>query len=388
MPRKIKINLDYLRPNSSFIYPLYSEEGKLILEARMPLTSQKIKNIVESYGNTVYYTDTGEKPVIPAYRMKTAYNKSKEIMDEIFKTDKLTRSTYREAEKVIETIVSDLTSTEIDTISLLKDLKSHDEYLYNHSVNVGILSTVFAIKLGAFSPEEIKFIALGSYLHDIGSTKIDRQLLNKEGRYEVSELQKMKRHPQLGYEILKGIDKISPVVLQSVLFHHEKLNQKGYYQLPYETLPHFPKIVSVCDIYDALTSKRPYRGPFSSSAALKALVNSIDIHFDYDLISAFINRVAPVLNHSQSFYSANEFCELNSKELAVITEIGMKDFLRPKVRVFFRFMRQGNKLRVSYYNSPFNIDLQDDQNRKITKMINNQEQINAIKKRLEERQFI
>ncbi|MCU0846175.1 MAG: hypothetical protein MUC76_14795, partial [Spirochaetes bacterium] len=81
--RKIKIDLEYLRPDNSFIYPLYSKTGEMVLEARAVLTAEKIASISEKYGRKLYYTDTGERAVIPAYRMKIAYNKSREIMEEI-----------------------------------------------------------------------------------------------------------------------------------------------------------------------------------------------------------------------------------------------------------------------------------------------------------------
>ncbi len=386
--RKIKIDLDYIRPNNSFIYPLYSEEGQLILEARAVLTSERIKEIKERHGRTLFYTDTGQRPVIPSFRMKIAYNKSKEIMDEILHSDKLTKAAFRSAEKVVEEIVNDLSASEVEAINLLKEIKTYEEYLYNHSVNVGILAALFAMKRDIFSQDEIKYLTLGAYLHDIGEIKIDRQLLNKEGKLNITEIQKVKRHPQLGYEILKGIEKVNPVVLQTVLFHHEKFNNRGYYQLPYETLPEFPKVVSICDIYDALTSKRPYREALSASFALKALVNSIDIHFDYDIISDFINKVGPILNHTQSFYALNDFCELNTQELAMVTQFGVNDFLKPRVAIFFKFSRQGNTLSVNYYKSPIEIDLQSDPRRKITKIINNQHQITAIKQKLEERNLL
>ena len=202
VPRKIKIDLDYLSPNNSFIYPLYTSTGEKILEARVILTAEKIREVRERYGNILFYTDTGDRAVIPSYRMKIAYNMAKEIMDEILHTEKLTRTAFRDAEKVVEEIVNDLNTTEINAISLLKDLKSHEEYLYNHSVNVGILTAVFAKKRGTFSVDELKYITLGSYLHDIGSTRLDKQLLHKEGstRFRNSEDETA---PQLGYEILK-----------------------------------------------------------------------------------------------------------------------------------------------------------------------------------------
>jgi hypothetical protein len=192
----------------------------------------------------------------------------------------------------------------------------------------------------------------------------------------------MKQHPQFGYEILKNIPGIHPVVLQTLLFHHEKHNYKGYYSLPYDLLPMPPKIVSICDIYDALTSPRPYRNQISPTNALKFLVNSIDVHFDYDLISEFVNKTGPLLSNAQSFYAKGDFCALNTKELAMIIDFNLNDFMRPKIMIFCKFQQHQSKLRVRFYDNPVYVDLADDRSRYLTRIIDNRKHINAIRGKL------
>lgn len=387
-PKQVKINLEYLRPNNSFIYPIYSSEGEKILESRVVLTADMIKKIILKHGSVVYYTDTGDRAVIPSFRMKIAYNQSLEMMEEIVRTEKLSRASYKVAEKVIEEILKDLSSAEVEVISLLKELHSFDEYLYNHSVNVGILTAIFSKKMGAFTPDEVRSVTLGAYLHDIGEKKIDKQLLNKKDKLDVSELQKIKRHPQIGYEIIKAVDKSNPIVHQAVLFHHEKFNNRGYYQLPYENLPMFPKIVSLCDIYDALTSERPFRAAWPPSQALKSIVNSIDVHHDRALIHGFINIMAPLLNNTQSFYATGEICALNTQELALISEFSPRDLMKPRVRIFCKFLNAKGKLAVQFYSRHFDVNLEEDRTRHITKILNNNQQVEAIRVKLRERGMI
>lgn len=384
--KKVKINLEYLSPNASFIYPLYSEGGEKIVEPRVILTDKKIAQIISQFGKIVYYVDSGERAVIPVYRMKIAYNTAKEIMEEIAKTEKLGKSTFREAEKLVEDIISDLNVSEIEAVNLIKDLKSYDEYLYNHSVNVGILAAIFAKKLDQFSSEEVKNLTLGAYLLDIGLKKIDKQLLNKEDKLNITETQKIKRHPQLGYEILNKMGSIDPIVLQSVLLHHEKFNNRGYYQLPYEHLPLYPKIVSICDVYDALTSERPYRkDPFSPREALKLILNSIEVHYHYELVSSFVNLMNYLLNSEQFFYSVNDICELNTNELALIREPNVQDLLKPRILVFCKFYKEKNKTSVNFYRKPFGINLAEDNSRRMRKILNNQRQIDQINRMIQER---
>jgi HD-GYP domain-containing protein (c-di-GMP phosphodiesterase class II) len=383
--KKVEINLDYLTPNRSFIYPLVSENGERILDERITLTSEKIKEIREKYGNIIYYKDSGKNTIIPPFRMKIAYNKSHEILDEVSRTQKFSKASYRETERVIEEIIGDLNNSEIEAIHLLKDLKTHDEYLYSHSVNVGVLTAVLAKLLGNFSAEDIKHLTLGAFLLDIGEMKIDRQLLNKEGKFNISDMQKMKRHPQLGYEILKAIQGISPIVLQTVLFHHEKYNNKGYYNMPYDNLPSPPKLAAICDVYDALTTKRPFRDEINPARTLKILYNLAGNHFDYRLMYGFINKMGPMLNNTQSFYARNDILELNTDELAMVKDFGIIDSLRPKILVFCKFERTESRLSVKFYDRPIEVDLQKDGSRRISKFINNAGQIDAIRLKLNER---
>jgi len=385
--KTIKVDLSYIRPNSSFIYALYSDEGKKILNPRIILTPSRIKRIIDNYGHVIYYNKSEFGSPIPQKKLKVAYSTSKEIMDEVSKTQTISNKAYTEAEVMIEDILGDLESTEVDSIDLLKDLRSYEEYTYNHSVNVGLLSAIFAIKMEVLSKDEIKYLTLGAYLHDIGKMKIDKQLLNKKGKLNISETNKMRRHPQLGYEIVRKVRNSNPIVEQSILFHHEKFNTKGYYKLPYEYLPVFSKIVSLCDIFDALTSNRPYRRAVSTPNTLKAIVNSINNHFDYNIISQFINMLSPILNNKESFYYKNEICELksiecHSNELALIKIPGKTDLLKPQVLIFCNLLKNNKKTTAKFYKTPFNIDLQHDSSRKMIKLISNHYQIEKINKML------
>lgn len=385
---KVKINLDYIRPNSKIIFPLYSPDDIKILDERTPLTVNKLKEMKLKYGNIVYGLDSIDNGIIPKKHFDAAVDNSREIINEIALTDKLTKETYKGAENVIETIIQDLSSSEIEALKLLKNLRYFDDYIYQHSVNVGILSALMAKLTGDFSQEQIKNLALGAYLLDIGLIKIDREILKKKTVYTYRDMQKMKQHPQFGYEILKNIHGIDPIVLQTLLFHHEKNNYKGYYQLPYELMPLPPKIVSVCDIYDALTTPRPYRNPYSPTNALKFLVNSINIHFDYELISNFINYLGPLLNNTQSFYTLHDFCELNTKELAMITNFNMHDYMKPVVTVFCEFRKHKNKIAVRFYDHPIEVNLEKDNKRLMTKIITNHVQLRYIMSKLKEKGMV
>jgi putative nucleotidyltransferase with HDIG domain len=382
---RLKIDLTYLGTDSILIYPIYSDSGEKILDARTVLSIEKIDNIIQKHGKIVYYSFSEEMGNVPNHRISSALNKSREVMDEILKTDKISKEKYKESEELIELILDDLVSSETDTIRLLKDLNSFDDYTYNHSVNVLLLSSVFSTKMKRFNPDELKSLLLGAFLHDIGKMKLDKQLLQKKGKLNITEFQKMKRHPQLGYEIIKSVASYNKVVQQVILFHHEKYNNNGYYGLPYENLPIFPKIVSVCDVFDALTSKRPYRNATSPANALKIILSSMNKQFDYELISQFINILGPYVNNAKHFYGRHEICELSTHELGLIVNLGDKDILKPEVVIFCKYEKIRNQINVKFYDRPFRVDLQEDTSRIMTNILSNEYQVQLIKNKLLEK---
>ena len=385
---RLKIDLTFLGPESVLIYPLYADNGEKVLDARTALSIEIINNIIQKHGKIVYYSFSEEMGNIPNHRIYNALHKSREIMDEIVKTDKISKTKYKESEELIEVILDDLVSSETDTIKLLKDLNSYDDYTYNHSVNVLLLTSVFSHKLKKYTMEELRSLLLGAFLHDIGKMKLDKQLLNKKGKLNVSEFQKMKRHPQLGYEIIKNVASSDVIVQQCILFHHEKFNTKGYYGLPYENLPMFPKIIAICDVFDALTSRRPYRNASAPANALKIILNSTNNHFDYELINRFINILGPFVNNTKHFYGKHEICELDSQELALIVKLGERDILKPEVVIFCKFQKAKGRVNVKFYEKPFKVNLENDNKRLMINILSDEYQVLSIKNKLLERSLL
>lgn len=387
--RKVEIDLDYLMPDTSFIYPIYSPDGDKLLNEREVLTQSKINSIREKYGNKVYYApsekDTG---IIPSYVYDRALNQTKSVLNDIIITNKFTKETYIKSEQIIEDILSELNSREITAINLLKNMKSYDEYLYYHSINVGLLSALLVKKRRKYKGNEIKSVVLGAYLSDLGKIKIDKSLLYKPDRLSEDELMEMKLHPQMGYNIIKSLDGIDPIVLQTILFHHERFDDEGYYSLPYESLPTSPKIVSICDMYDALTTPKPYRQAYSSSEAMKLIVNSVDKQFDREIVSDFVNLMGALLNNSQAFYRKGDFCILNTGEISLVSEINPRDMMKPRMMVFAKFEESGVKASLRFYQHPIEVDLAKDMNRKLSTIIMHQKLIDAIRNKLKEKRML
>jgi len=385
---KVKIDLNYVHPNTSFIYPLQSEDDTRILDARVVLSKTLLSDIIRKHGHNVFYLKNVTEKTMPPHLINEAAVQTRSILEEITHTEKISRASFNKAERVVENILRSLDFAEIKAINLLKDVKTFDDYLYQHLVNVGILAALFARKIGTIPDDDVRHLTLGAYLIDIGIMRVDRQLIKKQGQYDITDIMKMKRHPQLGYEMLKNNVEINPIVLQTILFHHERYNGKGYYGLPYENLPFPPKLVAICDTYDALTSKRPHREPFTPSRTMKILVNSIEVNFDYKLVHDFIYHLGPMLGLDESIIAQNQFCELSTSEFALVKEQGERNHLKPKVIVFCKFSRIGKRTEVSFLKHPIEIDLIYDTDRYITKILTNEKQISIIKDRLSEKKLL
>jgi len=387
--KRVVIDLDYIMPETSFVYPIFSSDGEKLLNEREVLTASKIKLIREKCGSKVYYSPLEkEGGLMPDYVYKKAFNKTKEVMDAVLYTDKFTKTGYDKSEELISEILEELNKKEISAISLLKDIKNFDEYLYYHSINVGLLTALMIKRRRKFSKDEVKNIVLGAYLCDLGKVKLEKTVLDKPERLSEEETMQMHLHPQTGYNIVKALEDINPIVLQTILFHHEQFDDEGYYSLPYESLPSSPKIASICDMYDALTSPRPFRQAYSPSESMKFILNSTDKKFDRELVSDFLNGMGSLLNNSQFFYRKGDFCILNTNEVSLVSDISKLDIMKPKVMVFARYDYSGEKATIRFYENPIEIDLMKDLNRKIESIVMHHKLIDALRKKLVEKKTL
>lgn len=387
--QKVSIDLDYITADTSFVYPLYSEDGKKLLDEREVLSAAKIRYIRGVYGSKVYYYIPGGSDGLVSGRIyHKAWNHTKKVLDEILSTEKFTPDAYKRTEEIINDIIEELKSKEMSILTLIKDMRSFDEYLYNHSINVGMLTALLAQKKRLYHGPEFRKVVIGAYLSDVGKMKLEKEVFNKPDKLTEEELIRMRLHPQDGYNMLKGIDQVDPVVLQTILFHHERFDDEGYYGLPYDSLPSSPKIVSICDMYDALTSPRPFRQAYTPSGALKIITGTIDKKYDRQLVTDFVNMAGSVLNNSQSFYRRGDFCQLNTGEVSVVSEIGTWDILKPKVIVFARFENIENRSTLRFFNNPIEVDLAKDMNRKMDGIMMHPKIIEAVKMKLKDKKML
>lgn len=207
----------------------------------------------------------------------------------------------------------------------LSRLKTCDEYTYMHSVAVCALMVALARQM-KLSEEQVREAGVAGLMHDVGKMMISPAILNKPDRLTVDEYETMKHHPQAGLEILQRSQRVTEAVMDVCLHHHEKVDGSGYPSgLKGEEISVFAKMGAICDVYDAVTSDRPYKKGWDVARSIREMA-SWKGHFDETILQHFVKTVG--------IYPVGALVSLKSERLAVVIEQGEKSLLHPKVKVF------------------------------------------------------
>ena len=212
-------------------------------------------------------------------------------------------------------------------ISLAR-LKVADDYTYMHSVAVCALMIALSAKLG-LDDEKTREAGLAGLLHDIGKMAIHLDILNKPGKLTDAEFMSVKEHPVAGHQMLLNATGVGKIALDVCLHHHEKMDGSGYPdRLSGDQISLFARMGAVCDVYDAITSNRPYKQGWCPAESLRKMADWCTGHFDDAVFQAFVGSVG--------IYPVGTLVRVTSGRLGVVVEqqIG-KSLLKPKVKVFF-----------------------------------------------------
>ena len=220
----------------------------------------------------------------------------------------------------------DVISGDANGLIHINDLKDFDEYTYHHSLSVSMLSMATGRVLG-LKDDELQRLGRCAMLHDIGKQMIPADIIKKKGKLTDAEFATIKTHPILGANNLKTNSLGDVELWNGVLFHHEKVNGSGYPKgLKGKDIPLFSKIISVADVYDAVTSYRSYRLPMLPSEAFAVISKDINVAFEYDIVKAFFAKL--------DLYPINTILELSDGRLGLVVEAEGASRLRPTIRVW------------------------------------------------------
>lgn len=215
----------------------------------------------------------------------------------------------------------------------LIQLKKHDDLTFTHSLNVAVISLFIAKFLG-LKDEELANLGLGALLHDLGKLVIPPEILNKPSKLSEEEYEIVQKHPLSAKNILDEKTQLSEKVKEIPLQHHEKIDGSGYlFHLTKKEISILSRIVAVADVYEALTSNRPYRKSLPIPEVVEYLMGNAGYKLDDKVVGAFIRHLSP--------YQVGDLIKLSTGEEAVVSRINPVLPFRPIIRIKKRD-EQGN----------------------------------------------
>jgi HD-GYP domain-containing protein (c-di-GMP phosphodiesterase class II) len=253
--------------------------------------------------------------------------KSKQAVVSMFQEVRMGKAIDSEAaNSLVEEISSSVNRNPGALISLAR-LKTADDYTYMHSVAVCALMVAVARQMG-MKEHDTREAGMSGLLHDLGKAMMPSEVLNKPGKLTDEEFRIIKGHPEAGHKILLESKSVGDVPLDVCLHHHEKTDGSGYpHQLKDEQISIFAKMGAVCDVYDAITSNRPYKAGWDPAESIRKMGEWCKGHFDERIFQAFVKSIG--------IYPVGSLVKLRSGRLAVVVDQTGVSLLAPKVKVFF-----------------------------------------------------
>jgi len=213
-----------------------------------------------------------------------------------------------------------------DALISLVRLKTSDEYTFMHSVAVCALMIALARQLN-LSSEMVVQAGIAGLMHDVGKAVMPAEILNKPGKLTAEEFETIQGHPEAGLDMLRVSEHFGVEVLDVCLHHHEKIDGTGYpHQLQGAQISLFARMGAVCDVYDAVTSERPYKKPWGPADAIHRMAEWQG-HFDFDIFQAFVRCVG--------IYPVGALVRLESGLVGIVIEQHETSLLTPSVNVFY-----------------------------------------------------
>lgn len=311
-----------------------------ILSSDNELKGQELQKVVSAKG--IKYITLKSLP-FGKRNIAAVYNDAIDIVKDTFAEVRAGRIPKTEKVAEIVTEITDHVLEDHNAMIGLTMIKNYDDYLFNHSVNVGILSVSIGKTMG-YAKEKLLVLGIGGLLHDIGKIDVAEDIIRKPGGLSYEEWEMVKLHPVQGSKILERMGNIDKIIPQIVFEHHIGYDHSGYPTKEGELHP-LGIIITTADVYDALTTLRVYKQPYPPASAIKIMQNLSGRHFDPNTLKIFVNMFG--------IYPIGTMVRLCTNEVGIVIKVEQKHTDKPVIKLLF----DSNGIKI---DKPFNVDLTKD----------------------------
>lgn len=324
-----KIRLSEVRPGMILARSLLSRKGQVLLASGVKLTEEYLYKLRALHIKTLFIHDARyEDIIIPEYISLETQQRALAILSTTM--ERIHDKKTFEIDAICD-IASDIVEELIlqPSISIqLTGIATHDDYTLAHSLNCAIYTTLLA-RFCNFTVPQMKEITCGALLHDVGKIKVDKKIINKPDRLTEKEFGIIKEHPQSGFNLLvKKRWEISSLVAHMAWQHHEKFDGTGYPRgLQGEEILNYARLLTITDVYEAITGHRPYRKAMNLEEAYDIILSGLGTTFDKNFGEIFLSKMA--------MYSPGVEVTLSTGERAVVISVSENFPGKPLVRLLF-----------------------------------------------------
>ena len=341
-----QINIEEALPGMVLARSILSSEGKVLLSNGVKLSQEYINRLMKKNIPVIFVKDARWEGVeFPEYISQETQQRALAVLSKTVRD--LSVKNYF-SKDVVVSIASDI----VEELLLLQDvtinltgIMTHDDYTFSHSLNCAIYAALLA-RCSGFNVTEMKEIACGALLHDVGKKMIDASILNKPDRLTQEEYEIVKAHAVNGFNILRNRRwEISSLIAHMAWQHHEKVDGTGYPRgLMGPDMLNYARILAIADVYEAISVHRPYRAAMAPEQVYAIMSAGIGTHFDSEYGNEFLSKVA--------IYTPGMKIILNTKETALVVATAPQSPKKPRIRLL-------TYADGSPYNPPKEIELSE-----------------------------
>ncbi len=330
-----RIGIEQIQMGMVIDKPIYKQNGVLLVTSQTRITP-RIKELLKEY--LVEHVEIAAKQVDPIETSVEAIKETKafKAFDEgLLTTTQNLKSTLSyvvntDEELDVQALVAEIdnlfktANNNIQLLDMMYCIRNYDDLTYTHSVNVALMCHIMGRWLG-LSQEDIQVLSLCGLLHDVGKTQIPQEIITKPGKLTKEEFDVIKLHPIKSYTILEKQD-VDERIKAAAYMHHERCDGTGYPRgLKGEQIHEFAKIITIIDVYDAMTADRVYRKGMCPFRVIEVLMDEGFEKYDPRYLLLFLERITETY--------INKPVRLNNGQEGKIVMINKNDLSRPVVQV-------------------------------------------------------